>query len=137
MRKSASCIHPDALAVPMQPGGPSRMKCGLKCTRGGMVLPSAFTAPCDQCASLPRWLLQLAFHLVLPQPFRDFGPLLSLFRPCSKWCLSKTLLKLSKNWFTFARLKLVALERLVVRKPVNQSTPAILVSLHVGGKLHL
>lgn len=49
IQNSFSCIHPDPLAAPIQPDGPSRMKCGLnfllgKMKKGGMEFPKALTA---------------------------------------------------------------------------------------------
>lgn len=98
--KSNSCIHPDALAVPMHPGGPSRMKCDLKCTRGktnirGMVFPSALieqasvtNVPLSAEVTAPTFCT--TFHPTLPQSFWEFELSLSQFCPCSTHFLVQT-----------------------------------------------
>ena len=158
--KSASCIHPVRLAVPIQPVGPSRTKWGLKWTCGkmnigGMVFPIAFPVPAI-VTSVPRSAEVRAPTCFSPRLATILSGVWTVVIPVSStfqmFCggnlfLSRTLLRLSKNFATFTRLKLVALDRLVgcgrliervvflFMNPENQSSPAINVSLHCSGNL--
>lgn len=160
--KCSSTIQPEELAVPMQPGGPSRMKWSLKWTHGnmnigGIMYPKALPAHArvtrvplspdvtDPTCLSPRLVTTCSGSWTVEIPVSS---MFQMSLP-SNLCLSRTFSRLSKNIDTLCLLKLMFLDRLVAwgrrierldclfMNPVNQSRPAKEHSFQVWGNLHL